>query len=207
MKGGEWGKLWRERIRLQQQGWKKSKEISAQQTHCFTLLRGLPHLLLPLHHHISQLFHHQHMAQPFTLYCLGFSSLFATTTQQFLLEKRSSLAPGSCFHSKTLVFTLWAHRPQHLHVLEQSHQPCASPRGTVPKGRAGRELGSVLQKLRHIHARAVISLAQYATKKPGRSGMTHLFGCHDNVLPSAECCSEQPCCLAAVGWRYSTKIK
>lgn len=118
--------------------------------HTFTLLRGLSQL----QHCISQLFHHQHIAQPFTLYCLCFSSLFASTTQQFLLEKRSSLAPGSGFHSKILVLSclvlsiLWAHRPQHLHVPEQSHQLCASPRGTMPKARAGRELGSVLQKLK-----------------------------------------------------------
>lgn len=63
-------------------------------------------------------------------------------------EQSSSLDPGSCFHSKALVFTLWAHRLKHLHVPEQAHRPSASPRGTVPKGRLGRELVSVSQKLK-----------------------------------------------------------
>lgn len=65
-------------------GQKESEEISAQQTHYFTLLRVLPHPLVPLYHHISQVFHHQHVAQPFPLYCPCFSNVFPSTTQQLV---------------------------------------------------------------------------------------------------------------------------
>lgn len=87
----------------------------------------------------------------------------------------------------------------HVDVPEQAHRPRASPKGSVPKSRLGRKLGSVSQELRRIPTRAVTSASHRETMGMSRSGMTHLFGCHDNVLPSTECCSEQPCCLAAVG--------
>lgn len=62
-------------------GQKKSEEISAQQTRSFALLRGLPHPLVSLHHLIFHLLHHQHVAQPFPLYCLCFSSGFPFAIQ------------------------------------------------------------------------------------------------------------------------------
>lgn len=121
------------------------------------------------------------------------------------LEKRSSLVPGNCFHFRALVFTLWAQRHKHLHAPEQTHRLSAFPRGTVPQGRLGRQLGSVPQELKttFMLTRAAFSFAHHATMKLSRSGMTHLYSCHDNVTLSAECCSEQPCFLAAVGWQYS----
>lgn len=64
----------------------KSEEISAQQTHCFTPLRGLSHSLVPLHHHISRLLCHHHVAQPFPLNCLCFSSMSLSITQWFVGE-------------------------------------------------------------------------------------------------------------------------
>lgn len=43
--------------------------------------------LIPLSHYISPLFCHQYMVQAFPLYCLCFSSVFPSTTQQFVEEK------------------------------------------------------------------------------------------------------------------------
>lgn len=120
----------------------KPEEIITQQTHCFTLLRGLPH---SLPHYITTLF-----SYPTTSTCLSHSHFIAFALvvslpllPNDLLEKRLSLVLGSSFHSKTLVFTLSAHRLKCLHVREQAHRSIASSRGTVPQGRLGKKLGSV----------------------------------------------------------------
>lgn len=76
-------------IRKVQDRRSQKESVLSRQT---TLLKGLAHSLITLHPHISQLFWHQYLPQPFLLCCLCclcFNRLFPTTPQQFV-EKRTT---------------------------------------------------------------------------------------------------------------------
>lgn len=122
-----------------------------------------------------------------------------------MYRRRSLMFPGSCFCSWALVYPLSSWTCAYAWPWAGTQAQCFSKRYCTQEQIGKGTWLSLTEAQRHIPARAVISLTHCATMEASRSGMTHLFGCHDNVLPSMECCSEQPCCLAAVGWWYSKK--